>query len=174
MTSEADSILLMPDGAEHKIQDIAPADISFHTAAGESMMRITPDAFYVRGVQVEQGEGEAQAVYEAFKTWLALTKHPRFHYLILDTFDGCYSGTNSRATAESFLGSDDHFVVDASLGLYLPAPGESLPVRDLDSERNDHEILAAQGAQLRCQKCGYGDKESVKDAGCPFCSGVVS
>ena len=39
-------------------------------AGGAEMLRVGPDGFWVRGVRVEQGEGEAQAVYAAFKQWM--------------------------------------------------------------------------------------------------------
>jgi hypothetical protein len=39
-------------------------------AGGEEMLRVGPDGFWVRGIKVEQGPGEAQAVYNAFKEWM--------------------------------------------------------------------------------------------------------
>jgi hypothetical protein len=44
-------------------------DISL-TAAGDEMLRVTKDGFYVRGVRVEADEKEAKVVYEAFKSWM--------------------------------------------------------------------------------------------------------
>ena len=44
-------------------------DISL-TAAGDEMLRVSKDGFYVRGVRVEADEKEAKAVYEAFKQWM--------------------------------------------------------------------------------------------------------
>jgi hypothetical protein len=44
-------------------------DISL-TAAGDEMLRVAKDGFYVRGVRVEADEKEAKAVYEAFKQWM--------------------------------------------------------------------------------------------------------
>ena len=44
-------------------------DISL-TAAGDEMLRVAKDGFYVRGVKVEADEKEAKAVYEAFKQWM--------------------------------------------------------------------------------------------------------
>ena len=38
---------------------------------GEEMLRVGPDGFWVRGVKVEQDAQEAQAVYNAFKQWMA-------------------------------------------------------------------------------------------------------
>lgn len=35
-------------------------------SGGEEKIKITPDGFYVRGIKVEQGEGEARAVYDGF------------------------------------------------------------------------------------------------------------
>ena len=39
-------------------------------AGQDEMLKITPTGFYVRGVAVEQGAGEAAAVYQAFKQWM--------------------------------------------------------------------------------------------------------
>lgn len=39
-------------------------------AAGEEMLRVTPDGFWVRGNKVEQDSNEAAAVYQAFKSWM--------------------------------------------------------------------------------------------------------
>jgi hypothetical protein len=44
-------------------------DISL-TAAGDEMLRVAKDGFYVRGVKVEADAKEAKAVYEAFKQWM--------------------------------------------------------------------------------------------------------
>ena len=41
------------------------------TAAGEPMLEVREDGFYVRGVRLEQDEREAREVYESFKAWLA-------------------------------------------------------------------------------------------------------
>lgn len=43
-------------------------------AGGEEMLKIGPDGFWVRGVKVEQDAGEALAVYNAFKQWMAWTR----------------------------------------------------------------------------------------------------
>ena len=40
------------------------------TAAGDEMLRVAKDGFYVRGVLVEADEKEAKAVYNAFKQWM--------------------------------------------------------------------------------------------------------
>ena len=40
-------------------------------AGGEEMLKIGPTGFWVRGVKVEQDAQEAQAVYNAFKQWMA-------------------------------------------------------------------------------------------------------
>lgn len=45
--------------------------VIFNTPAGEEMMRVSSDGFYVRGVKVPQDENEALAVYTQFKLWLA-------------------------------------------------------------------------------------------------------
>ena len=40
------------------------------TAAGDEMLRVAKDGFYVRGVRVEADAKEAEAVYKAFKQWM--------------------------------------------------------------------------------------------------------
>jgi hypothetical protein len=40
------------------------------TAAGDEMLRVAKDGFYVRGVKVEADAKEAEAVYKAFKQWM--------------------------------------------------------------------------------------------------------
>ena len=40
------------------------------TAAGDEMLRVAKDGFYVRGIRVEADAKEAKAVYEAFKQWM--------------------------------------------------------------------------------------------------------
>lgn len=55
---------------------IEDSAISFDSGNGE-MLKVTKDGFYVRGVKVEQGPGEAEAVYAAFKefmTWAIISK----------------------------------------------------------------------------------------------------
>lgn len=42
-------------------------------AGGEEMLRVGPDGFWVRGAKVPQDDQEAQAVYNAFKQWMAWT-----------------------------------------------------------------------------------------------------
>ena len=44
--------------------------ISFHGYANDEMLRITKDAFYVRGKPVPINEHEAETVYNAFQAWL--------------------------------------------------------------------------------------------------------
>ena len=47
------------------------------TSNATEMLRVSKDGFYVRGVKVEQGPGEAEAVYKAFKefmTWAIISK----------------------------------------------------------------------------------------------------
>ena len=40
-------------------------------AGGTEMLRVGPDGFWVRGIKIEQDDNEAQAVYNAFKQWMA-------------------------------------------------------------------------------------------------------
>ena len=51
--------------------------ITFEAGEGNEMIKITPEGFRVRGVAVEQGPGEAEAVYKAFRefmTWAIISK----------------------------------------------------------------------------------------------------
>ena len=43
--------------------------VSFY-GAGEEMLRLSPEGFYVRGVRLDQDDNEAQIVYNSFKEWL--------------------------------------------------------------------------------------------------------
>jgi hypothetical protein len=66
-------------GIEYEFWDERPKNdtIVFDAGGSEEMIKITPDGFYIRGVAVEQGPGEAEAVYKAFRefmTWAILTK----------------------------------------------------------------------------------------------------
>lgn len=68
---------------QNEIQDgnlFAPASVGaadpslFNTitlcSAGKEMLRISPEGFHVRGVKIEQDEGEARKVFEAFIEFL--------------------------------------------------------------------------------------------------------
>lgn len=46
--------------------------ITFHSGgvANTEMLKVSPEGFWVRGVKVEQDDGEAKKVYEAFKQWM--------------------------------------------------------------------------------------------------------
>lgn len=46
-------------------------------AAGEEMLRVGPDGFWVRGVKVPQDDKEAQIVYNAFKEWMTWSQLTR-------------------------------------------------------------------------------------------------
>lgn len=39
-------------------------------AGGEEMLKVSPDGFWVRGKRVNQDDNEAEAVYNAFKSWM--------------------------------------------------------------------------------------------------------
>ena len=45
---------------------------------GKEMLKISKDGFYVNGVKVEQGPGEAENVYKAFTEWLVAIHSPGF------------------------------------------------------------------------------------------------
>jgi hypothetical protein len=51
-------------------RDPVPSNI-ICLAGGEEMLKVGPDGFWVRGVRVPQDDQEAQAVYNAFKQWMA-------------------------------------------------------------------------------------------------------
>lgn len=54
-----------------------PNNIIFNAGTEDEMLKIAEDGFYVRGVKVEQGPGEAEAVYKAFKefmTWAVISR----------------------------------------------------------------------------------------------------
>ena len=55
---------------QKKIMSTEPNTITC-LAGGEEMLRVGPKGFWVRGVKIEQDEREAQAVYNAFKQWMA-------------------------------------------------------------------------------------------------------
>lgn len=66
-------------------QPVSPAVISsaprfepqsfvfFKQENSEELLKIGPDGFWVRGVKVEQGPGEADEVYRAFLDFMKLT-----------------------------------------------------------------------------------------------------
>ena len=61
------------DTLENTYQIYTPSEsagVSFHVANNDEMLRITKDAFYVRGTPVPIDEHEAEAVYNAFQAWL--------------------------------------------------------------------------------------------------------
>ena len=57
------------DIGDYSDNHLGANDISL-TAAGDEMLRVAKDGFYVRGVKVEADAKEAKAVYEAFKSWM--------------------------------------------------------------------------------------------------------
>lgn len=74
------SLIVAPNGAsenrmELELEEQSDSFLEPNTikcfAGGVEMLRVAPDGFWVRGVKVEQDEHEAQAVYEAFKQWMA-------------------------------------------------------------------------------------------------------
>jgi hypothetical protein len=46
-----------------------PNAVTFH-AGGEEMLRLSPEAFYVRGKKIALDDNEAKIVYNSFKEWL--------------------------------------------------------------------------------------------------------
>ena len=57
------------DIGDYSDNHLGANDISL-TAAGDEMLRVAKDGFYVRGVKVEADAKEAEAVYKAFKQWM--------------------------------------------------------------------------------------------------------
>ena len=56
--------------------DFPEKNIVFKSGQTE-MLRVSPEGFYIRGVKVEQGPNEAQAIYNAIKqiiTWDTLQR----------------------------------------------------------------------------------------------------
>gem|GEM_PF-6032476 len=51
--------------------EIEPNTIRWTAADSSEMLAIKPDGFYVRGEKVPADAKEAEAVYHAFKQWLA-------------------------------------------------------------------------------------------------------
>ena len=43
--------------------------VAFH-AGGDEMLRLSPEAFYVRGKKIALDDNEAKIVYNSFKEWL--------------------------------------------------------------------------------------------------------
>jgi hypothetical protein len=52
------------------VQKQAPPNTIRCMAAGEEMLRVAPEGFWVRGVKVAQDQNEAETVYQAFKAWM--------------------------------------------------------------------------------------------------------
>ena len=60
--------------SEHNVEYHTPnpeANITMSAGGGDEMLKITRDGFYVRGERVPADDKEAEAVYLAFKQWLA-------------------------------------------------------------------------------------------------------
>ena len=55
---------------------IGAPSVSFH-CSNDGMLKITSDAFYVRGQPVPIDAQEANTVYEAFRAWLTWTNMQR-------------------------------------------------------------------------------------------------
>ena len=55
---------------------IGAPSVSFH-CLNDEMLKITQDAFYVRGQPVPIDAQEANTVYEAFRAWLTWTNMQR-------------------------------------------------------------------------------------------------
>ena len=51
-------------------EDSPPANTTLFMCAGDEVLKISSEGFWVRGVKVEQGPNEAEEVYRAFKQWM--------------------------------------------------------------------------------------------------------
>jgi len=77
MESNTATMIVAPNGdvdnrAEYQFHnETEQPNTSKCLAGGAEMLRVGPDGFWVRGVKIEQDEQEAQAVYNAFKQWMA-------------------------------------------------------------------------------------------------------
>ena len=61
----------MTDTTDYGTVGLADDAIAFNSHGGQEMLKITPDGFWVRGQKVPADDKEPQAVYNAFKQWLA-------------------------------------------------------------------------------------------------------
>jgi hypothetical protein len=59
-----------PIGATKMNPKLDNNSVTFITA-GDEMLRIAPDGFYVRGQKADATEHEATVVFKAFQEWLA-------------------------------------------------------------------------------------------------------
>ena len=79
MESNMATMIVAPDSNVDNRTEVQFADATTRpnaitcVAGGEEMLKIGPEGFWVRGVQVPQDDQEAQAVYNAFKQWMAWT-----------------------------------------------------------------------------------------------------
>ena len=59
------------DGSiEYELADSSPSNTIHLTDGANSMVTISSEGFWVRGVKVPQDDKEAETVYNAFKQWL--------------------------------------------------------------------------------------------------------
>ena len=63
--------IVTADGGPYQFRDTSAPNSITCMAGGVEMFKVNDKGFWVRGVKVEQGAGEAQAVYEGFKAWMA-------------------------------------------------------------------------------------------------------
>lgn len=61
--------IVTAEGGPYVLRSDVPNAITC-MCGGVEMLKVSDKGFWVRGVKVEQAEGEAQAVYEAFKAWM--------------------------------------------------------------------------------------------------------
>lgn len=49
---------------------MADSNTIVFSGAGEEMLKVSPDGFWVRGQKLEKNDKEIEEVYNAFKAWL--------------------------------------------------------------------------------------------------------
>lgn len=59
-----------PDPVTYEFTGMANPNNICLNAGSETMLKVGPDGFWIRGVKVPQDEKEAAAVYECFREWL--------------------------------------------------------------------------------------------------------
>lgn len=67
-----DNIYTIQHMTQYKFAEPVTSNIVFHTnAMEEPLLKISNEGFWVRGVKVPQDDKEAEAVYNAFREWMA-------------------------------------------------------------------------------------------------------
>jgi hypothetical protein len=76
MESNMATMIVAPDSNVDNRTEVQFADVTTQPnnitclAGGTEMLKVGPEGFWVRGVQVPQDDQEALTVYNAFKAWM--------------------------------------------------------------------------------------------------------